>query len=177
MVPDRAFFSDAVDGSQLETETMTIAATVERYLAEKGVEYKSISHPVTGSSHETAEAAHVDEGHIAKAVILRDDQRAVMAIVPGNAWVSLSSVGKGLDRELVLLEEDAAAGYFTDGDPGAIAPLGPAYGMETLLDEALVSLSFVYLESGDHRTLLQIDGGDFLKLLGGVSRGNFCHEE
>ena len=78
---------------------------------------------------------------------------------------------------MVLAEEKDAAGYFPDCDPGAIPPLGPAYGMETLLDEALVSLAHVFFESGDHRTLIKVSGGDFLDLLSGVRRGHFSHED
>ncbi len=76
----------------------------------------------------------------------------------------------------MLSEENQAAGYFPDCDAGAIPPLGPAYGVKTLMDEALASLAYVYFESGDHRTLIRVDGVDFLELLRGVRRGYFCHE-
>ena len=45
---------------------MAIAETVKNFLEQKAVEYDLISHPHTGSSHETAEASYVDEDHIAK---------------------------------------------------------------------------------------------------------------
>jgi Ala-tRNA(Pro) deacylase len=156
---------------------MTIASTVKSYIEGRGVAYELIDHPVTGSSHETAEATHIDEGHLAKAVIVQDAEGAVMAVVPGNAWVALSAVGKELDRKLELSVENQAARHFPDCDAGAIPPLGPAYGMETVLDEAFVSLAYVYFESGDHRTLIKVDGADFLDLLSGVRRGRFCHED
>jgi Ala-tRNA(Pro) deacylase len=156
---------------------MTIASTVKSYIEGKGVAYEVIAHPTSGSSHETAEAAHIDEGHIAKGVILQDSAGAVMVVVPGNAWVNLSAIGKELDRELVLAEEKDAAGYFPDCNPGAIPPLGPAYGMETLMDKALTSLAYVYLESGDHRSLIKIDGGALPELLSGVRRGHFCEDD
>jgi Ala-tRNA(Pro) deacylase len=155
---------------------MTLAATVKGHLDRRGIAYQVIPHPATGSSLETAEAAHIDQDHIAKAVILRDDAGAVMTVVPGNAWVSLSAVKEALARDLVLAEENDAAAYFPDCDAGAIPPLGPAYGMETLLDESLTTLANVYLESGDHRTLIRVDGGDFLELLAGVRRGHFSRQ-
>ena len=156
---------------------MTMAATVKSYMEGRGVSYEVIAHPTTGSSHETAEAAHVDEGHIAKAVILQDDNGAVMAVVPADAWVKLSAVAKELDREMGLAEEDDAAGYFPDCDAGAIPPLGPAYGIETLMDRNLTSLAYVYFESGDHRSLIKVASDDFLELLGGVRIGYFCEED
>ena len=84
---------------------MTIAATVKTYIEGRGVAYEMIAHPATGSSHETAEAAHVDEGHIAKAVILKDNAGAVMVVVPGDSWVKLSAVEKELSRELALADD------------------------------------------------------------------------
>jgi Ala-tRNA(Pro) deacylase len=154
-----------------------MAATVKKYLEGRGVAYEVINHPVTGSSHETAEAAHIDEDHIAKAVILQDNRGFVMAVVLGNAWVKLSKVKQELGRELALAEENDAARHFPDCDLGAIPPLGPAYGMETLMDESLTSLGFVCFESGDHHTLVKVKGGDFLGLLSGVRKGHFCHED
>jgi Ala-tRNA(Pro) deacylase len=156
---------------------MAIAATVKSYIEGRGVAYETITHPASGSSHETAEAAHVDEGHIAKGVILKDSAGAIMVVVPGNAWVDLSAIKKELDREMLLAEEAEAAGYFPDCDLGAIPPLGPAYGMETLLDKALTTLAYVYLESGDHQSLIRIDGESLTELLGGVRHGNFCEED
>lgn len=156
---------------------MTIAATVKSYIEGRGASYEVIAHPASGSSHETAAAAHVDEGHIAKGVILKDGTGAVMVVVPGDAWVNLSAIRNELDREMVLAEENEAAGYFPDCEPGAIPPLGPAYGMETLLDEALTSLGYVYLESGDHRSLIKIDGHMLPELLAGVRHGHFCEED
>lgn len=156
---------------------MTMASIVKRYIEERGVAYELINHPVTGSSHETAEATHIDEEHLAKAVIVQDTGGTVMAVVPGSAWVSLSALGKELSRDMELAEEEQAARHFPDCDAGAIPPLGPAYGIVTVLDEAFVSLAYVYFESGDHRTLVKVNSDDFLKLLSGVRRGRFCHEE
>jgi len=157
---------------------MTIAATVKSYIEGRGVAFEVIAHPATGSSHETAEAAHVDEGHLAKAVILKDKDSdgVTMVVVPGDAWVKLSAVEKELGREMLLAEEDAAAGYFPDCDAGAIPPLGPAYGIETLMDKTLTSLAYVYFESGDHRSLIKVNSDDFVKLLSGVRVGYFFEE-
>ena len=155
---------------------MTIAATVKSYIEGRGIAYEVIAHPATGSSHETAEEAHVDEGHIAKGVIIKDDAGAVMAVVPGDAWVSLSAIARELDRKMVLADEEEAVAYFPDCDPGAIPPIGPAYGMETLLDKALTSLAYVYLESGDHRSLIKIDGKALPELLSGVRHGHYCEK-
>ena len=155
---------------------MTIATKVKSYLDGHGVAYELIAHPTTGSSHESAEAAHVAENRVAKAVILTDGQGAVMVVIPADRLVKVHAVSSALGRELQLANESEAAGHFPDCDMGAMPPLGPAYGMETLLDEAITSRAFVIFESGDHRTLVKLSGDDFLALLEGARRGHYCDD-
>ena len=156
---------------------MAIADTVKNFMAQKSVDYELVTHPHTGSSHETAEAAHVLEDHIAKAVIVKDDAGYAMVVVPASLYVEMKHVRKELDRDLQLVEEDELAKLFPDCETGAVPPLGPAYEIETFLDEALTSLANVYFESGDHEHLVHLSGDDFKKLLSGVRHGHFSHEE
>ncbi|MCK4676307.1 MAG: hypothetical protein KAT61_10325, partial [Gammaproteobacteria bacterium] len=78
---------------------MAIAETVKNYLAEKAVDYTLPSHPHSGSSHETAEASHVREDHIANGVIVKDASGYAMLVVRANNYVEMKHVRKELDRE------------------------------------------------------------------------------
>lgn len=156
---------------------MALAATLQRFLAEQAVDYELVRHPHTGSSHETAEAAHVMEDHIAKAVIVRDAAGFAMVVVPGGNWVEIERLCRELDRDLQLATEEELAGLFTDCEAGAVPPLGPAYGVETFLDEALRSLASVYFEAGDHEHLVRMAGRDFLQLLAGARHGYYSHDD
>ena len=53
---------------------MAMADTITSYLLQHRVDYELVPHPKTYSSRDTAKAAHVAEDHIAKAVIVRDEQ-------------------------------------------------------------------------------------------------------
>jgi Ala-tRNA(Pro) deacylase len=156
---------------------MAVAETVQRFLAQHSVEYDLVSHPHTGSSHETAEAAHVREDHIAKAVIVKDTSGYAMVVVPAGNWVEVEHLRKELNRDLHLATEDELATLFSDCEPGAVPPLGPAYGIETFLDQALTSLAHVYFEAGDHEQLVHMKGDDFRALLGGVRQGHYSHDD
>ena len=155
---------------------MAIAETVQRFLEQHSVEYDLISHPHSGSSHETAEAAHVGEDHVAKAVIVKDTAGYAMVVVPASNWVEIEHLRKELNRDLHLTTEDELAKLFSDCEEGAVPPLGPAYGIETFLDQALLSLAYVYFEAGDHVQLIHISGNDFRALLGGVRHGYYSHD-
>ena len=156
---------------------MAVAATVQQFLEEHSVEYQAVAHPHTGSSHETAEAAHVREDHIAKAVIVKDTNGYAMVVVPAGNWVEVEHLRKELNRDLHLATEEELASLFGECEPEAVPPLGPAYGVETFLDEALASIADVYFESGDHEQLLHVSGSDFRSLLGGVRHGYYSHED
>jgi Ala-tRNA(Pro) deacylase len=156
---------------------MAIAETVKNYLAQKSVDYDMIVHPHSGSSHETAEASHISEDHIAKAVIVKDASGYAMVIVPASNYVEMKHVRRELDRDLELVEEDEFSQLFPDCEPGAVPPLGPAYQIETFLDEALTSLANVYLEAGDHEHLLHVSGENFKALLSGVRHGHYSEDD
>ncbi len=156
---------------------MAIAETVKNYLANKSVDYDLVSHPHSGSSHETAEASHVREDHIAKGVIVKDASGYAMVIVPASNYVEMKHLRRELDRQLELVEEDEFAKLFPDCEPGAVPPLGPAYQIESFLDEALTSLANVYFEAGDHEHLVHISGDNFKTLMTGVRHGHYSHDD
>jgi len=155
---------------------MAVAPTVEDFLAKHGIDYALVSHPHTGSSHETAEAAHVNEDHIAKAVIVKDTGGYAMVVVPAGNWVEIEHLRKELRRDFHLATENQLAELFSDCEAGAVPPLGPAYGIETFMDQALNSLANVYFEAGDHKKLVRTSGDEFRTLLGGVRHGYYSHD-
>ena len=52
---------------------MTLAVTLQRYLADHGIDYDVVTHRPTMSSSQTAEASHVPGDFLAKAVIVKDE--------------------------------------------------------------------------------------------------------
>jgi Ala-tRNA(Pro) deacylase len=154
---------------------MAIAQTVSGYLQSRHVNYDVIAHPYSDSSRKTAEMAHVPPEQLAKAVVLNDQHGFLMAVVSGDRYVSLEDLRKKLGRRLNLAPETRLAQVFRDCVSGAIPPLGPAYGMETIMDDSLVGQPEVYFESGDHRGLIRVNGEEFLTLLREAMHGQFSH--
>jgi Ala-tRNA(Pro) deacylase len=155
---------------------MTIAAKLERHLAEQQTEYELLSHPHTGCSHETAEAAHVPEDHIAKGVLVRGGKDYYLAVIPADRWLKMSAIDHELDRELELASERELGAIFPDCEVGAVPPIGNAYGVETLLDDSLTSLANVYFEAGDHEHLVHTSGENFARLFGGSRHGYYHYD-
>lgn len=171
----RAAFAGTAISPILEEPTAALPGRVKNYLESQGVDYQLVAHPRSFSTKEAAEAAHIPEDHIAKAVLFKDQQGVLMAVIPGNAQVRLHTLQRDLNRNLELAPKPEVDALFEDCRPGAIPPLGPVYNLETVMDEALTTLAMVYFEAGDHHHLVRVSGEDFQKLLAGVRRGYFSH--
>jgi len=155
---------------------MTLPATQQRFLVQRAAEYDLMLHPHTGSSHDAAREAAIPADHFAKAVVVKDAAGYLLVVIPASHLLRLNHLRHLLHRDLELASEEEVIRLFSDCDPGAVPPLGPAYGIETLLDEALVSLADVYFEAGDHEQFVHLSGEAFKDLLSGARQGYFSHE-
>lgn len=156
---------------------MALAETIKSWLSEHHVEFDLVPHHKTFSSHDTAQAAQVMDDHVAKAVIVKDAKGYAMVVIPGSDWLKLQALQEEADRQFDLADESEVIKLFKDCQPGAIPPLGPAYGLETFLDERLTTLANVFFEAGDHENLVHIRGEAFHDLLKGVRHGHFSHND
>lgn len=156
---------------------MPVAVTIQSCLSAHQVDFELVQHPKTLSSRESAESAHVAADHVAKAVLVRDANGFAMAVIPGSGWLKLSALREASGREFDLADESDVDRLFSDCQPGAIPPLGPAYGLETYLDMRLTTLANVYFEAGDHEHLVHIHGEAFHDLLKGARHGHFSHDD
>ena len=154
---------------------MPIAASVRQYLAREGVEYDTITHSRTRDSSHSAQAAHVPGDRLAKCVMLGDDNGYLMAVIPSSHRLDLTAVRQELNRDLGLASEREIMELFKDCEPGAVPPLGCAYGIDVVLDQSLGDMPDAYFEGGDHESLIHVSGRDFLKLMADAPRRNVSH--
>ena len=153
---------------------MAIAATVSNFLQAQDVEYDVLTHPHTATSGETAESAHVPGTRVAKSVILEDEQGFLMVVLPSSRQVNLQELHRQLNRNLVLATEHELGGLFADCEIGALPPIGSAYGVETVVDDAIAEQPDIFFEAGDHEQLIHVSAETFQALLGeNVQHGHF----
>lgn len=156
---------------------MAIASRVLSYLDAHDIAFDIVLHPKSATSVQSAASAHIDSDHLAKAVLLQDAQGELLVVVPASRWVMLDRINKQLGRSLILAPEAVVDVRFDDCLPGAISPFGAAYGLDTLLDESLLSLAYVYFESGDHEQLLAVSQQSFGELMAGARHGHYCRQD
>jgi Ala-tRNA(Pro) deacylase len=154
---------------------MSIAATLKDYLDRQKVEYELISHPYSQSSRETVELSHLAGEDLAKAVVLEDERGYLLAVLPSTWHIDINTLSAQLERKLRLTSELKLSRIFRDCAPGAIPPVGQAYGVETVIEERLAGKPDLYFEAGDHRGLIHMQGSAFMKMMASAKRGRFSH--
>ena len=153
---------------------MAIASSISDYLAEHDVAYDILTHAHTATSGESAQASHVPGARLAKSVVLEDEQGYIMVILPASRRVDLGELHRQLKRNLGLATEGELGKLFADCEIGALPALGPAYGMETVVDTAIAEQPDIYFEAGDHEQLVHVSAEVFQTLLGDSTRqGHF----
>jgi len=152
------------------------ASTVQLYLDTHGVEFDTLAHNSAISSMRAAKAAHVSADKVAKAIVLKKLEKEecyVVAVIPASHRLHRLELQTHLDEHIDLALEEELIGLFPDCEPGAVPPLGEAYGIETVVDDSIAELSDVYFEGGDHVTLVHVTGPAFCRLMTSAKHGRF----
>lgn len=152
---------------------MPVAKRLKQFMEERGVKYTVVLHRPTPSSSKTAEACHISGHNLAKAVVLKDERGFALAVLPASRHVRLNALQEWLSRNFSLASEEELGEIFIDCDLGAVPAVGNAYGLEVLVDNSLSDTSEVYIEAGDHKSLLHLTGKEFEHLMEHAEHGAF----
>jgi len=152
---------------------MGMAITLKEYLKDCQVSFEELAHPYQATSMSAAYSARIASENMAKGVLLYDEEAYVMAVLPSDHMIDLDKMNARFDSHYELANESEIEALFEDCDPGAVPPIGAAYGMKVLWDDSLAGQPDIYFEGGDHRTLIHISGNDFNKLMAGAQHAGF----
>ena len=145
---------------------MALTNTLALYLADQGVAYDLVPHP------RTTPAAPVAADSVAQAVVLRGGEGFMLAVHPASGRIRFEDL-RELIGDVDMAGEEQIETLFTDCEPDAVPALGDAYGLAILVDESLAQQPEIYLECGDHDSLVHISGKSFRKLMANARRGRF----
>ena len=148
---------------------MGVAITLKDYLTNHNIDYTELTHEHSATALESASATHVAGDLVVKAVLLSDGTEYLLAALPADRRLEINRLCDFLEQDYELASEDEIADVFSDCEVGAIPPTGEAYGLRTIWDDALSKPDGVYLEAGDHETLIRVGKDDFLRLMGDAS--------
>jgi Ala-tRNA(Pro) deacylase len=153
---------------------MGIALSLQQYLDDQHIDYDVMVHERTRCSSRTAEVSHVPGDCLAKAVVLTREGGYVLAVVPASCRVQLDAIQQMLHCPVGMASEEEIATLFPDCDVGAVPPVGAPYALEAIVDDSLDRQGDIYLEGGDHRSLIHIRGPQFRDLMKDMPRGRIA---
>ena len=91
--------------------------------------------------------------------------RIAFAVLPATHTLHIGQVRERTGRDMTLASEETLTEVFPDCALGAVPSIGPAYGLETIVDTALAAQPTVYFEAGNHDDLVCLADERFEKLL------------
>lgn len=151
---------------------MTIAPTLQRHL-DRNVTYELITHEATMSSTRTAQACHVSGDFLAKGIVLRHNGGYMLAVLPASRHLRLRDLKLEIGADVDLADEAEIDRLFPDCAPGAIPPIGECYDLDVIVDDSIQQPPEIYLEAGDHTTLVHLSQAQFTRLMSGARHGRF----
>ena len=130
----------------------------------------------TATARQSARECEVPWSCLAKGVLLRDGGGGyLLAVLPASRQLDRAALARLVDRPVELATETETGIVFRDCAPGAVPPIGPAYGLETVIDDRLMAEPEIYFEGGDHASLVHMRGEAFQALVHEVRHGSFAH--
>lgn len=144
---------------------MTMPARLKSVLDQKHIAYSEVFHLPTYSAQGAASVMHVPGKEVAKAVVLRAGDKAIVAVLPASYHVNLKKLSALVGVPVVLAEEQGCNKLFPDCEPGAVPPFGELYGLPVYLDEALAEDPEIIPSAGTHSDAIRMGNADFVRLV------------
>ena len=154
---------------------MSIAPTLQRYLTAENIQYDVIPHDPTLSSARTAEACRISGDCLAKAIVLRRDAGYMLAILPASHHLRISDLRNQLGDDVEMATEAEIDPLFPDCAHGAVPPLG-CYALPLVVDDSIEVQPEIYMEAGDHETLVHMSHAQFAHLMANARHGRFSEK-
>lgn len=128
-----------------------------QYLSEHHVPFELIPHKHTATSRQAAVAAGIGSRRLAKAVLLETPEYFLAAMIPADEQVRLGKLSQEYGKSFRLATEADVCRVFEGCDPGAAPGLPIAWGIETVWEDDLLAQPDLYLEAGDHESLIHVE--------------------
>jgi len=152
---------------------MAIAIALARYLAERGVKYDVVEHSHTATALDSARTSHISLDRLAKAVVLKGDNGFMLAVLPASSHIQFTQLRKQIGADVNMASEEQIESLFHDCEPGAVPALGAPYGLKVIVDDSLASEPEIYVEGGDHASLVHVSGSEFRELMADARHARF----
>jgi len=143
---------------------MSISARLKSFLDENKVQYTLMSHSPAYTAQAAAATLHVPGKELAKTVVLRAGEEALLAVLPASFHVDLKKLGSVAGKTVRLATEQEFGDLFPDCELGAMPPFGSLYNLRVFVDESLAADEEIVFNAGTHRDAIRMRFADFARL-------------
>jgi Ala-tRNA(Pro) deacylase len=144
---------------------MSIATKLKEYLDGNQVDYDVLTHRRAYTAQDTAAVAHVPGKELAKSVVIKADDRFVLAVLPAPSKVDVQRLKETLGaKEARIAHESEFTALFPECEAGAMPPFGNLYGIEVYVDESLTRDEEIVFNACTHVDAIRMKYKDFERL-------------
>jgi len=145
---------------------MSVSRMLKEYLDREHVHYDMLPHPEAFRALAIAHALKTPEKEMAKVVIVKVDERFVMAVLPASWQVDLHRLREiFMTHHVRLATEDEVKDLFPDCEVGAMPPFGILYGLPVYVDRSLIEDEEIVFQAGTHSEAIRMRYADFAALV------------
>jgi Ala-tRNA(Pro) deacylase len=123
---------------------------------------------------QSADANRIPPDRIAKAVVLKGGDGLMLAVLPASRQIQFGELRRQLGQHVDIANEEQIETLFLDCESGAVPALGAAYGLKVIVDDSLAHQSEIYIEGGDHSSLVHLSGPTFRELMSDARHAGFA---
>ena len=139
---------------------------IQEYLETKHVAFEEREHVPAYTAQEVAAQEHVSGKMLAKAVIVKADDRFVLCVLPASYKLDMEKVALALGADQVYLaDETDLAKLFPDSEVGAEPPFGNLYDLPTLVDVTLTNDKEIVFQAHSHSRAIRMLFEDYQALV------------
>src|SRR5262249_43556783 len=129
------------------------------------VSYLHKKHSVAYTSQEIAQVGRVSGEEFAKTVILKADEKLLMAVLPADHVIIMDKLKRHVGCEtLALATEQEFIEKFPGCQPGAMPPFGKLFGLPLYCESALSKELEIEFNAGTHVDTIRMNFDGFNKL-------------
>lgn len=145
---------------------MSVAAKLKECLDSNKVDYHVLTHPQVYTAQDVAAAAHVPGKELAKSVVVKVDDRFVLAVLPAPRQVDTGRLQRELRaKEVRMAHEVEFSALFPGCELGAMPPFGNLYGVKVYVDRSLTRDEEIVFNAGSHVEAIRMKFKDFERLV------------
>lgn len=142
---------------------MSIPERLVRFLNDRKIPYKVVTHPEAFTAQQVAQATRIPGRAFAKSVMVSIDGKIWMAVAPATEKVDLGRVRECLGgRKVRLATEVEFSSLFSDCELGAMPIFGSLYGIPVLATLEVTENEEIAFTAGTHRDVVRLRVSDFL---------------